>query len=85
MVHIAVPSILAAQAEGTRRFEVEAETVGDALHALPVDDLIFNERGELGRHLNVYIDGTDHRERGGLDASLEGAREIRVVAMVSGG
>jgi sulfur-carrier protein len=85
MVHIAVPSILAAQAEGKRRFEVEAETVGDALHALPVDDLIFNERGELNRHLNVYVDGTDHRERGGLDSSVEGAREIRVVAMVSGG
>ena len=72
MVQIAVPSILAAQAEGTRRFEVEAETVGDALHALPVDDLIFNERGELNRHLNVYIDGTDHRERGGLDSSAGG-------------
>ncbi len=85
MAHIDVPSMLAAQAGGKRRFEVEAETVGDALHALPVDDLIFNERGELNRHLNVYVDGTDHRERGGLDSSLEGAREIRVVAMVSGG
>jgi sulfur-carrier protein len=85
MAYIAVPSMLAAQAEGRRRFEVEAETLGDALHALPVDDLIFDERGELNRHLNIYIDGTDHRERGGMDSSLEGAREIRVVAMVSGG
>jgi molybdopterin converting factor small subunit len=85
MVQIAVPSILAAQAKGARRFEVEAETLREALHALPVDDLIFNERGEVNPHLNVYIDGTDHRERAGLDSSLEGAREIRVVAMVSGG
>jgi hypothetical protein len=29
--------------------------------------------------------GTDLREGGGLDSSLEGAREIRVVEMVSGG
>ena len=58
MVQVVVPSMLAAQAEGTRRFEVEAETVGDALHALPVADLLFNERGELNRHLNVYVDGT---------------------------
>jgi molybdopterin converting factor small subunit len=85
MVRIAVPSILAAQADGTRRFEIEAETLGEALHALPVDDLIFNERGELNRHLNVYVDGTDHRECGGMDSPLEGAREVRVVAMVSGG
>jgi molybdopterin converting factor small subunit len=85
MVRVAVPGILAAQAEGRRSFEIEAETVGDALRALPVDDLLFNERGELNRHLNVYIDGTDHRERGGLEGSLAGASEIRVVAMVSGG
>jgi molybdopterin synthase sulfur carrier subunit len=77
--------MLAAQAEGRRRFDVEAETVGDALRALPVADLLFNERGELNRHLNVYVDGTDHRERGGLEGRLLGAREVRIVAMVSGG
>jgi molybdopterin converting factor small subunit len=80
-----VPSILAAQAEGRKRFDVDAETVGEALRALPVADLLFNERGELNRHLNVYVDGTDARERGGLDCPLAGAREIRIVAMVSGG
>jgi hypothetical protein len=53
--------MLAAQAEGRRRFDVDAQTTGDALHALPVADLLFNERGELNRHLNVYVDGLDHR------------------------
>jgi sulfur-carrier protein len=80
-----VPSMLAAQAGGRRSFEVEAETVGDALHALPVADLLFNERGEMNRHLNVYVDGIDAREQGGLQGPLAGAREIRIVAMVSGG
>jgi molybdopterin converting factor small subunit len=77
--------MLAAQAEGRKSFDIEAETVGEALHALPVADLIFNERGELNRHLNVYVDGTDARERGGLEGPLSDAREIRIVAMVSGG
>jgi sulfur-carrier protein len=85
MVEVVVPSILATQAAGRKRFEVEAETVGDALRALPVADLIFDERGDLVRHLNVYVDGTDHRERGGLESPVAGARELRVVAMVSGG
>ena len=80
-----VPSVLAAQADGRQRFDVEAKTVGDALHALPVADLVFNERGQLRQHLNVYVDGTDTRDRGGLQASLAGAHEVRVVAMVSGG
>jgi len=77
--------VLAAQADGRQRFEVEAETVGDALHALPVADLVFDERGQLRQHLNVYVDGTDTRDRGGLQASLAGAQEVRLVAMVSGG
>ena len=85
MVRVVVPSVLAAQAGGRQRFDVEAETVGDALHALPVADLVFNERGQLRQHLNVYVDGIDTRDRGGLHGSLAGADEVRIVAMVSGG
>jgi molybdopterin synthase sulfur carrier subunit len=85
MVQVAVPSILAAQAGGRRRFDVDAETLADALHGLPVADLLFNQRGELNRYLNVYVDGTDARERGGLACPLAGAREVRIVAMLSGG
>jgi sulfur-carrier protein len=85
VVEVVVPSVLAAQADGRRRFDIEADTIGDALHALPVGDLLFDERGAMRPHLNVYVDGTDHRERGGLDGPLAGAREIRIVAMVSGG
>ena len=85
MVQVVVPSMLAAQAEGRRSFDVEASTVGAALRALPVADLVFNEHGLLVPHLNVYVDGTDHRELGGVEGPLGAAREIRVVAMVSGG
>jgi len=85
VVRIAVPRMLAAQAQGRKGFDVDAETVGEALHALPVADLLFNERGALNRHLNVYLDGTDVRERGGLESPLAGVREVRIVAMVSGG
>jgi hypothetical protein len=77
--------MLAAQAEGRHTFDVEAQTVEEALRALPVSDLLLNERGELRHHLNVYVDGTDSRETGGLGCSLAGAREMRIVAMVSGG
>ncbi len=85
MVRVVVPSLLAAQAEGRQRFVVEAETVGEALRALPVADLVIDERGELRRYLNVYVDAKDARDRGGLACSLTGAQEVRVVAMLSGG
>jgi molybdopterin synthase sulfur carrier subunit len=85
VVRVAVPSMLAAQADGRQRFDVEAKTVGDALHALPVADLVLNERGELRPYINVYVDGTDARGHGGLACPLGGAQEVRIVAMLSGG
>jgi len=85
VVQVVVPSFLAAQADGRRRFDVEAETVGEALRALPVADLLFNERGEWSRYLNVFVDGTDARERGGPAYPLAGAREIVIIAMLAGG
>jgi molybdopterin synthase sulfur carrier subunit len=85
MAQLIVPSVLAAQAGGTRRFNIDAETLGEALHALPVADLVFDERGGWRRHLNVYVDGEDARERGGLDCPLTGVREVLIVAMISGG
>jgi adenylyltransferase/sulfurtransferase len=85
VVVVVIPSVLAAQAEGRQRFDVEAQTVGDALRALPVADLLFNERGDLAPHLNLFVDGNDARERGGLACPLDAARELRVVAMVAGG
>lgn len=85
MVQVVVPSILASQADGRRRFDVQATTVGEALLALPVADLLVNERGEWSRHLNVFVDDTDARERGGPACPLAGAREVLIIAMLSGG
>jgi adenylyltransferase/sulfurtransferase len=85
MVLVLLPSILAAQAGGQKRFDLDAATVGDALRALPVADLLFDERGALRPLVNVYVDGRDARWDGGLECSLEGTRELRVVGAVAGG
>jgi molybdopterin converting factor small subunit len=85
MVQVVLPSILAEQAGGQKRIEVEAETVGEALRALPIADLVLDERGELRRLAWVYVDGEDAREHGGLACPLTGAREVRIVGAVAGG
>jgi molybdopterin converting factor small subunit len=82
---VVLPSLLAAEAGGRKRFETDAATVGDALRELPVATLLFDDHGELRTLVNVYIDGTDARESGGLDAPLAGAREVRLVQAVAGG
>jgi molybdopterin converting factor small subunit len=84
-VVVLLPSILAAEAGGQGRFELEAETVGDALHALPVANMLFDERGELRRLVNVYVDGQDIRGGDGVESPLVGGEELRVVQAVAGG
>lgn len=85
MVVVLLPSLLAAQAGGQGKFEVEAATLREALRQLPVADLLLDEAGELRRLVNVYVDGEDARRLDGLETSLEGADEVRVIAAVAGG
>ena len=85
MTVVRLPAQLAAQAGGENRFELDAATVAEALRALPVADLLFDEKGELRPLVNVYLDGRDVRDRGGLEAPLAGGGEIRVVAAIAGG
>jgi molybdopterin converting factor small subunit len=85
VVRIVLPGVLAEQAQGRKHFDVEAETVGEALRALPVADLLLDERGELRPLAWVYVDGTDARDRGGLACPLAAVREVRIVGAIAGG
>jgi molybdopterin synthase sulfur carrier subunit len=82
---VLLPAVLAAEAGGQKRFEVEAATVGEALRALPIQDLLFDEAGELRRLVNVYVDGVDARGADGLATRLAPAAEVRIVGAVAGG
>jgi len=84
-VTVLLPALLATEAGGANAFEVDGETLGDALRELPIRDLLFDERGELRGLVNVYVDRQDMRMRDGLDTSLDGASEIRIVAAIAGG
>lgn len=82
MAVILLPALLAREAGGVGRFELEAATVGDALRQLPVRDLLFDERGELRPLVNVYVNRSQVDE---LGAPLDASDEIRLVAAVAGG
>jgi sulfur-carrier protein len=82
---VLLPAVLAAEADGQKRFELEAATVGDALRQLPVRNLLFDEAGELRRLINVYVDGVDARGGRLLEEGLLPDSEVRVVGAVAGG
>ena len=85
MAVVLLPSLLATEAGGQNRFDVEGPTVGDALRELPISNLIFDERGELRGLVNVYVGGVDMRERDGLSTPLTESDEIRLVGAIAGG
>jgi len=82
---VLLPGLLADQAGGRKEFELDAPTVGAALRALPVSDLLFDERNVLRPLVNVYVDGEDIRGKSGVDTELSDGQAIRVVAAVAGG
>jgi len=77
--------MLAVEAGGRKRFDLQAGTVGEALRQLPVANLLFDEAGELRRLVNVFVDGVDARGGRGLDEPLSDESEVRIVAAVAGG
>ena len=85
MAVVVLPSLLATEAGGRSRFESCGQTLREALRELPVADLVLDAKGELRPLVNVYVDGVDARERGGLDLPLAGANTVRLVAAVAGG
>jgi molybdopterin converting factor small subunit len=81
---VVIPTVLAAETGGEKRFEVDATTVGEALQLLPVADLLL-DAGELRRLINVFVDGADVRGGRGLDEALQADSEVRVVGAIAGG
>ena len=82
MAVVLLPGLLATESGGQKRFEVEATTVGEALCALPVGDLVLDEHGELRSLVHVYVDGERTLD---LAASVSATTQIRIVTAIAGG
>lgn len=82
MAVVLLPGLLAAESGGRKEFELDGATLGEALHALPVADLVLDEHGEVRQLVHVYLDGDRTRD---LGAPVGEASRIRIVAAVAGG
>jgi ThiS family len=79
---VLLPGLLATEAGGRNRFEVEAATVGDALRSLPVADLVLDEHGLVRPLVHVYVEGERAHD---LAAPLASGARVRIVAAIAGG
>jgi molybdopterin converting factor small subunit len=90
-VFVLVPGALRAEAGGAGRLAVEAAgTLGAVLDEVAerwprLERRIRDERGELRRYVNVYIDGDDCRALAGQESPVAAGTEIQVLPSVAGG
>jgi sulfur-carrier protein len=75
---------------GEVRVEGSAGSVAEALSLLwascpAVRDRVLTELGEVRPHINIFVDGQNIRDSGGLGAAVRDGAEIYILPAVSGG
>jgi molybdopterin synthase sulfur carrier subunit len=91
MVIVLVPGALRVEIDGERHIEVESsgtlrlvlDEVGRRWPRL--ERRIRDERGELRRYVNVYVDGEDCRSLDGQETPVRPGAEVQVLPSVAGG
>ncbi len=92
-VEVVLPGYLADLAGGCKHVDVEVGREGTLAAVLDrladgrplLDRRIRDERGEVRRFVNVYVDGDDVRFLGGLTAAVRDGAEVQVLPSVAGG
>jgi len=89
-VVVRLPSTLADVAGGARELEVGAGLLGEVLDAVAAQHPVLGRRlrdetGTIRRYVNVYVDGADVRDTGGLAARVADGSVVEVLPSVAGG
>jgi molybdopterin converting factor small subunit len=92
VITVELPNVLCSYTDDNPSLVLDepCKTVGDALAALGrrspgALDRIMDERGELRRHVNLFVNGDNIRFLDGLTTPVPNGATIFVLAAVSGG
>ena len=94
MATVHLPGALRVYADGQRRIAVglagRPATVASVLDELGqahpgVRQRVLDDRGELRRHVNVFVNGTSIRDLAGLATPVEEPDEVWIIPSISGG
>ena len=89
-ITVSVPGMLREYCRGAARLEVDAASVRDALAALEQEHgalyrNVCDETGAVRRHVNLFVNSDNIRDRGGLDTPLSPGDLLTILPAVSGG
>ena len=90
MATVHLPAALSGHAKGQRHLQVAGATVGTVLAALGqahpgVGQRVLDDRGDLRRHVNVFVNGESIRYLDGAETPVDDADEVWILPAVSGG
>ena len=92
MITVELPSALGLHVNGKTKVVLDqpCKTVGDALAAIArqspgVMDRVMDERGNVRRHVNVFVNGESIRFLDGLSTPSPNGSAILILAAISGG
>jgi molybdopterin synthase sulfur carrier subunit len=89
-ITIYLPEPLRTYAGGIVELPVEARTIREMLERLEQTQPVLHrnvcdETGAVRRHLNIFINADNVRDRSGLDSTLASGDVVTIVPAVSGG
>lgn len=90
MARIRIPTPLRKLTNDLDIVTTDASTLGDAVDQLEagypgIKERICDERGEIRRFVNIYVNGEDVRFLQNLATALKPADEVSIVPAVAGG
>lgn len=89
-ITIQVPGVLRAYCQGAAEISLSVASVRAALEQIERShpDLyksVCDETGKVRRHVNLFVNTSDVRDRNGLDTSLTSGDVLTILPAVSGG
>lgn len=90
MVIVYIPTPFRRATANRDRVDVSARDVGEALEELErayggLKGLVRDERGEVHRHVAIYVNGEPIETRGGLATPLRDGDEVAIIPALAGG
>lgn len=90
MATVLIPAPLRRLTGGQSRIEVDATSVGELLGRLDAEhpgvrSYLFDEDGQLRAYVNVFVNQTEIRQAGGLQAPVGPADEVAIIPAMAGG
>jgi len=89
-VHVRIPTPMKKLAGGQDVIKVEAKTVGEVIQSLvgsypDLKERLLDERGEIRRFINVYVNNEDIRFIQNFETPLKEGDQLAIIPAIAGG